>query len=178
MKNKGFTLIELVVVIVILGILAVVAAPRFLGLQSDARAAVLEGVEGTLRPAFETFAAKTEMPSAEIVIERDIRYLVLGDEKVRINAGNNWPAFIELNPQEALDQFKAIINIDATLPEDENGEFSFMQDFDGGFFLYPKNAELSDETFTTFNKCYVRYVSMSTSGSGRPAQIFVETDDC
>ncbi len=39
-KQTGFTLIELVVVIVILGILAVTAAPRFLNLQNDAREAL------------------------------------------------------------------------------------------------------------------------------------------
>ena len=39
-RQGGFTLIELVVVIVILGILAVTAAPRFLNLQDDARNAV------------------------------------------------------------------------------------------------------------------------------------------
>ena len=36
-RNAGFTLIELVIVIVILGILAVTAAPKFLNLQGDAR---------------------------------------------------------------------------------------------------------------------------------------------
>ena len=36
-KQGGFTLIELVVVIVILGILAVTAAPKFLNLQDDAK---------------------------------------------------------------------------------------------------------------------------------------------
>lgn len=52
MKNVvGFTLIELVVVIVILGILAVTAAPKFLGLQVDARNAALKGLEGTLKSA-------------------------------------------------------------------------------------------------------------------------------
>jgi MSHA pilin protein MshA len=47
-RQGGFTLIELVVVIVILGILAVTAAPRFLNLQGDARAAALSGLSGAM----------------------------------------------------------------------------------------------------------------------------------
>ncbi|NVC92705.1 type II secretion system protein [Vibrio natriegens] len=50
-RQGGFTLIELVVVIVILGILAVTAAPRFLNLQDDARNATLEGLKGSLQGA-------------------------------------------------------------------------------------------------------------------------------
>jgi MSHA pilin protein MshA len=50
-KQGGFTLIELVVVIVILGILAVTAAPRFLNLQDDARNATLEGLKGAMQGA-------------------------------------------------------------------------------------------------------------------------------
>ncbi|MDG3084792.1 type II secretion system protein [Vibrio hannami] len=50
-RQGGFTLIELVVVIVILGILAVTAAPRFLNLQSDAREASLQGLVGAMQGA-------------------------------------------------------------------------------------------------------------------------------
>ena len=50
-RQNGFTLIELVVVIVILGILAVTAAPRFLNLQNDAREASLEGLRGAVAGA-------------------------------------------------------------------------------------------------------------------------------
>ncbi|WP_070989583.1 prepilin-type N-terminal cleavage/methylation domain-containing protein [Halofilum ochraceum] len=45
-KQQGFTLIELVAVIVILGALAVVALPRFINLQDEANEAALEGVAG------------------------------------------------------------------------------------------------------------------------------------
>ncbi|ANQ55021.1 type II secretion system protein [Vibrio parahaemolyticus] len=50
-RQGGFTLIELVVVIVILGILAVTAAPRFLNLQDDARNSALEGLKGAIAGA-------------------------------------------------------------------------------------------------------------------------------
>ncbi len=50
-KQQGFTLIELVAVIVILGALAVVALPRFINLQDEAREAALEGVAGSASAA-------------------------------------------------------------------------------------------------------------------------------
>ncbi|MEC6832672.1 prepilin-type N-terminal cleavage/methylation domain-containing protein [Photobacterium toruni] len=50
-KQQGFTLIELVVVIVILGILAVTAAPKFMNLQGDARNASLQGLKGAIQGA-------------------------------------------------------------------------------------------------------------------------------
>ncbi len=50
-KQSGFTLIELVIVIVILGILAAAALPRFSDLSTDARLAAIGGLAGSLRSA-------------------------------------------------------------------------------------------------------------------------------
>jgi MSHA pilin protein MshA len=49
--QKGFTLIELVIVIVILGILAAVAIPKYVNLQKEARSAVVNGMTGGLKSA-------------------------------------------------------------------------------------------------------------------------------
>ncbi|MDO8925770.1 MAG: type II secretion system protein [Sideroxyarcus sp.] len=50
-KQQGFTLIELIVVIVILGILAATALPRFTNLSDEARVASVNGITGAIRSA-------------------------------------------------------------------------------------------------------------------------------
>ena len=83
-KQAGFTLIELVMVIVILGILSAFALPRFADLGSDARQAVLDGALGSIR------AASAVVHSAALA-DGTANLTEIGLEGVNVQIINNYP---------------------------------------------------------------------------------------
>jgi len=78
-KQQGFTLIELVVVIVILGILAVTAAPKFINLQSDAHTATLQAIKASMESASTLVHSKS-------LIKGNENSALAADETVIVNS--------------------------------------------------------------------------------------------
>lgn len=68
-NQKGFTLIELVVVIVILGILSAVAVPKFVNMQDEAKQSALEGARGSVKSAVALVHAKWLVGGADSTVE-------------------------------------------------------------------------------------------------------------
>lgn len=90
MKRNGFTLIELVVVIVILGILAAIAAPKFMDLQTDARISAINGLSGAIKSAVNMSYAKS---------------IIKGTDKLDVFCGVEKNANISNCPEGATEVF-------------------------------------------------------------------------
>ena len=90
MKRNGFTLIELVVVIVILGILAAIAAPKFMDLQTDARISAINGLSGAIKSAVNMSYAKS---------------IIKGTDKLDVFCGVEKNANISTCPEGATEVF-------------------------------------------------------------------------
>jgi MSHA pilin protein MshA len=93
-KQAGFTLIELVIVIVILGILAATAAPKFIDLTNDAKASVMEGLEGALNSAADLAHAKA-LVEGKTATSGSTQSISVGSDTILLNYG--WPITADIS---------------------------------------------------------------------------------
>ncbi|MBX9763726.1 MAG: type II secretion system GspH family protein [Pseudomonadaceae bacterium] len=84
-QQSGFTLIELIMVIVILGVLAAFALPRFADFSNEARAASMNGIAGSVRSA-------SAISRAAFLAEGDSAATTVEIEGVDIALANGYPA--------------------------------------------------------------------------------------
>jgi MSHA pilin protein MshA len=99
--QQGFTLIELVTVIIILGILAAFAVPRFVNLSNEARAAAIDGLGGSVKSAMSLAHAKYIVEGTEPSS--------ISMEGATVTLSNGYPAASAAGIGEALngaDDFK------------------------------------------------------------------------
>ncbi len=83
-KSAGFTLIELILVVVVLGVLAVSALPRFLSLQSESRIATLQGLQAAIQSVNTMVYAQALLQQQEDKVNGAI---TIDGERVRVVYG-------------------------------------------------------------------------------------------
>ena len=90
-RSQGFTLIELVVVIVILGILAAVALPKFVDVGSDARTASIKALAGSVKTGIGLVRSTTAIRGAGTPAGIAQLTFVALDDSTQLRVWNGYP---------------------------------------------------------------------------------------
>ena len=164
MRNqKGFTLIELIIVIVVLGILAVTAAPQFFNFSGDARTSTVKGLKGNIQGAYQTVYAKAAVDGS----------LGASDSVESINTVYGYPAATAdgIVKAASLDSSEWVSLVD---PDDSTVIYIGPAD-------YIAASPTATDAFTDVNGdgsggCYVSYDEATSAN--QPPVVAINTEAC
>jgi len=190
MCNKGFTLIELVVVILLLSILSVIALPKFLNLQEDTNLSVMSAIMASMKAAISSadklIAVKIRLNPENINANRN-RFFLDNGETILIRGklpDGRWDnTFIHL-----LD-FSDIAQVSSNSCDDESLKWCVRQrganwflnrgystlGTGRGFAIFPLGKDVNQ------NRCYVYFLNQNDSAepsSVQPSIIGSDFSEC
>ena len=163
-RSAGFTLIELIIVIVILGILAVTAAPKFMNMQGDARKSVLNGMSASIKTAANLVYSKAIIAGVEKQAGVDLAIQGVTGDSTAIAFG--YPIAADTGILEVLDA--------KTSATGANAEWG-RGVLNGNYIMWPTGVATIAATAITA-ACYIQYTP-ATSATVPPVYT-VEATGC
>jgi len=168
LNNKGFTLVELIIVIVLLGILSATAFPHFINLSSDARIKVITQIKASVKTANDLLYLKSFMSSystravpgrpdlIDIDMDHDGDFDVFGANKVDVR--------LKYHYIDNTDIIKRINISDDFLLKEEGIDFTYI-----GYDL-DNNGQVKNDN------CYFKYTQAQSESV--PAAYLVISSSC
>lgn len=177
-KQTGFTLVELIIVIVILGILAVTAAPKFLDLQGDANASTIQGVAGAADSASSIVYGKSVIAG----LQKQATGTITADTGESIGLVYGYPD-VDLTGSAASG---IVVAMDVNVADLNNSGTANSADFNfnvvSGAGVFYANGS-TEPTAVTDAGCFVWYAPATRTGTTpnfvyNAATTTVQTNDC
>jgi MSHA pilin protein MshA len=175
-KQSGFTLIELIVVIVILGILAAFALPRFVNMKSEANIAVLESIGGAI------------LSAANLVHTKALVLGVQDQEKTEIDLDGDGVEDIEIRfgyptASRAASGFSDPNNLFNAMESGFSSDLAWGTDAPPASFVLITTSNIQGSSGGKVNRnaiedtnCYLRYKRAASAGASPTISYF--TDGC
>jgi MSHA pilin protein MshA len=177
-KQQGFTLIELTIVIIILGILVASAIPKFTNLSSSARIAVLKGMEGALHSGVNLIYAKAVLTNQDVnPIKNKHIFADIDGIKMKLHSGypdGNWTHgvryAISLDDVDFLNSSTRICDADWCGRGDQK-----VLPSTGETIIHGQIAKVFPRGYSWKSQCGVYYINRY---NGSKPDIGLETEDC